>query len=139
MRLPGLIALALLQSSCATNSRHGIRPLRPLELATAPYQETVTASLTGTMMYESGCLLFRDDDMTKAVLLPMWPTGSIFNGTSVIFHRPGKADQPLFVGEEFVMEGRPVQWPALAASDYTPFAHQCAAQPFLVSRVRPAN
>ena len=138
MRLAGLIALALLQTSCATYPRHGIRPLRPLELATAPYQEAVTASLTGTMMYESGCLLFRDDQ-TRAVLLPVWPTGSIFNGTAVIFHRPGKADQPLFVGEEFVMEGRPVQWPALAAFDYSPFAHQCAARPFLVSRVRPAN
>ena len=137
MRLAGLIALALLQSSCAT-SRHGIRPLRPLELATAPYQEAISASFTGTMMYESGCLLFRDDQ-TRAVLLPVWPTGSIFNGTAVIFHRPGNADQPLFVGEEFVMEGRPVQWPALAAFDYSPFAHQCAARPFLVSRVRPAN
>ena len=46
---------------------------------------------------------------------------------------------PLFVGEEFVMEGRPVQWVALAAANYSPFAHQCAARPFLVSRVRPAN
>jgi hypothetical protein len=112
--------------------------LRPLELATAPYQETITTSLTGSLMYEGGCLLFRDDD-TKAQLLPVWPAGSIFNGTSVIVHRPGKADQPILVGEEFVMEGRPAPWSALAASAYAPFQKQCARPPFFVAGVRPAD
>jgi len=137
MRLAGLFVLTLL-GSCATYSRHGIRPLRPLELATAPYQDAVTAALTGSLLYEDRCLLFRDDN-SKAVLLPVWPVGTIFNGTAVTFHRPGKGDQPVLVGEEFVMEGRPAQWSVLSELAYSPFEHQCAAPPFLVSRVGPAN
>ena len=137
MRRAGLLGLALL-AACSTYSNGGVRPLRPLELATAPYSETVTAGLTGSLMYEGGCLLFRDEQST-ARLLPVWPAGSVFNGTSVIFHRPGKADQPVLIGQEFVMEGQPLMWPALSPAVYSPFRHQCAAQPFLVARVRPAD
>lgn len=137
MRLAFLLVLAFL-GSCASYGNHGVRPLRPLELATAPYQENVTASRPGSLLYEGGCLLFRDDQ-SPARLLPVWPTGSIFNGTSVIFHQPGKADQPVLVGEEFVIEGRPAQWPDLQPTFYGPFQHQCAAQPFFVSRVHPAD
>jgi len=133
----GGIAAFLLLSGCISHSG-GIRPLRPLEVATAPYQEAVTASLTGSLMYEGGCLLFRNDE-GGAPLMPVWPAGSIFNGTSVIFHQPGKTDQPVLVGEEFVMEGQPLSWPALSAAAYSPFQQQCAVQPFLVARVRPAN
>jgi hypothetical protein len=134
MRPAGYFAILLL-ASCTTYTHGGIRPLRPLELATAPYQETVTAALTGSLMYEGGCLLFRDEQST-ARLLPVWPAGSVFNGTSVIFHRPGKADQPVVVGEEFVMEGQPLQWAALSMPL---FEQQCAAQPLMVARVRPAD
>ena len=60
-------------------------------------------------MYEDGCLLFHNDE-TAASLLPVWPDGSVFNGTSVIFHQPAKADQRIVIGEEFVMEGHAVPW-----------------------------
>jgi hypothetical protein len=136
MRFAGLVALATALGGCAVS--HGVRPLRPLEIATAPYQEPRGAALTGSLMYEGGCLLFRED-RTAAVILPVWPTGSVFNGTSVIFHQPAKADQPLVVGEEFVMEGQTADWPALAAATYLPFQHQCSAPPFLVGKVRPAD
>jgi hypothetical protein len=132
----GGMALVLLLTGCVSHGG-GIRPLRPLEVATAPYQEAVTARLTGSLMYEGGCLLFRSDD-GGAPLMPVWPTGSVFNGTSVIFHQPGKTDQPVLVGEEFVMEGQPMPWAALPEV-YSPFQRQCAAQPFMVARVRPAN
>jgi hypothetical protein len=136
MRGVGLLALVLLQACAAPG---GIRPLRPHELATTSYQETVTAALTGSLLYErDGCLLFRDEE-TKSLLLPVWPDGSIFNGTSVIFHRPGKADQPIVIGEEVLVEGRAVMWPELTDPAYAPFHNQCVAQPFFVSRVRPAN
>ena len=101
MRRALLLAFCPL-AACAANAPHGVRPLRPLELATAPYQEATGTSLTGSLLYESGCLLFRDD-ATKARLLPVWPTGSIFNGTALIFHQPGKADQPVMIGEEFLL------------------------------------
>ena len=123
-------------SGCAWNLHHGIRPLRPLELATGPYDGNITESVDGSLMYEGGCLLFRAQGGTAAVL-PIWPTGSIFNGTSVIFHQPGKADQPIMVGQQVVIEGRPVGWERLAG--YAPFEHQCGAEPFLVSKVRPAD
>jgi hypothetical protein len=137
MRKTGLLALLVLQA-CVANRGQGIRPLRPLELAVSPYTETVTAGLTGSLTYEDGCLLFRED-ATRARLLPVWPTGSVFNGTSVIFHQPGKADQSVLVGEEIMMEGEPQQWLAMARATYAPFEHQCSAQPFFVSRLRPAN
>jgi hypothetical protein len=89
-------------------------------------------------MYESGCLLFREDG-SAARFLPIWPTGSIFNGTSVIFHQPAKDDQRIVLGQEFVIEGQGAQWPAVRARAYDPFRHQCSAPPFYVSRVRPAD
>ena len=137
MRRAGLLVLGLL-ASCATYPRQSVRPLRPLELAIAPYQDAVNATLTGSLMYEGGCLWFRDDQ-TRARLLPVWPIGSIFNGTSVIFHQPGKSDQPILIGEEFVMEGQPQPWSALSTPAYAPFERQCGAQPFYVSRVHPAD
>jgi len=135
MRKTVLIVVALL-AGCVTRS--GIRPLRPLEIATAPYQDVVTTALDGSLMYEGGCLFFRNE-ATHAYLMPVWPVGSEFNGTSVIFHQPGKADQRVMVAEEFVMEGQPLQWSVLSQPAYVPFRRQCVAQPFFVSSVRPAD
>jgi hypothetical protein len=123
---------------CVSNGHNGIRPLRPLELATAPYNGAVASVRTGSLMYEGGCLLFREDRF-DARLLPIWPTGSIFNGTSVIFHEPGKADQPILIAQQFVMEGRALSWDELRGIAYAPFEHQCGGQPFMVARVRPAD
>jgi hypothetical protein len=132
------VALLLVLSLAACEAQHGIRPLHPLELATSGYSETVTSAPTGSLMYERGCLLFRED-RTGALVLPVWPDGSVFNGTSVIFHEPAKADQRIILGEEFVMEGQTVPWQAVSGTGYEPFRHQCAVNPFYVSRVRPAN
>jgi hypothetical protein len=134
MRRGALLAFVLLQA-CVS---HGVHPLRPQDVATAPYQGVVTAALTGSLMYEGGCLLFRDDEGT-AQLLPVWPTGTVFNGTTVTFHHPAKADQLIVIGQEFLMEGQPLRWSAMSAPSYIPFHRQCGAQPFFVSRVRPAN
>lgn len=128
----GLLSLA----GCAEYRHHGPRPLRPLELATSPYQSTVTSSLTGSLMYEGRCLLFRDEG-SGASLLPIWPDGSIFNGTSVIFHEPGKASQPILIAQEILVQGRILPWSELPG--YLPFQSQCRAEPFLVSKVRPAD
>ena len=130
--------MLLLLSGCSWNGGHGIRPLRPLELATGPYQDTVSAQLTGSLMYEGGCLLFREDQ-TKELLLPVWPSGSIFNGTSVIFHQPGKTDQPILIAEQLMIGGVTMPWTQLSANYYAPFEAQCRAQPFLVSEVTPAD
>lgn len=129
-----LLAVPLL-AGCATSLHHGIRPLRPLELATAPYEGTVTLKLDGSLMYERGCLLMRAEP--SGYVLPIWPDGSIFNGTSVIFHQPGKASQPVMVEQQVQLGGRPLPWNQLPG--YAPFEHQCNAQPFLVSSVRPAD
>ena len=130
-----LLAVALLPG-CASGLHHGIRPLRPLELATGPYDGTIAASETGSLMYEGGCLLFRVDG-SQVPLLPIWPNGSIFNGTSVIFHEPGKASQSIIIEQQIVIDGRPIEWERLPG--FVPFQNQCRAQPFLVSNVRPAD
>lgn len=125
----------LLVGACAQNS--GIRRLGPFEVATAPYADVVASAHAGSLMREGGCVLFRDD-ATGAHLLPVWPTGSDFNGESILFHEPGKSDQRVVIAQEFVMSGRPIAWTDLPA-DYAPFRQQCGSVPFLVSKVRPAD
>lgn len=132
------LTLALLLLSACASSGSGIHPLRPLELATAPYQPAVTASLTGSLAYENGCLLFIEDE-TRQSFLPVWPTGSLFNGTSVIFHEPGKTDQPVVIAQEFVLSGTATEWPQLPGEYYARFEAQCRAPPLLVSGIRPAD
>jgi len=130
-----MAALALL-AGCVTTP--GIRPLKPLEIPTAPYQEVVTSSLLGSLSYEGGCLLFHDEK-AHDWLLPVWPIGTTFNGSALIFHLPGKPEQRLVVTEEFVMAGRQLPWTTLGETSYQPFEQQCRAQPFLVSTIRPAD
>lgn len=134
-RSASLVLAFALVTGCAAGLHHGIRPLRPLELATAPYDGTVTGSFDGSLMYEGGCLLLRVN--RGGYVLPVWPDGSIFNGTSVIFHQPGKADQPIMIEQQVLIDGRLTPWAQLPG--YAPFKHQCAAEPFLVSGVRPAD
>jgi hypothetical protein len=135
MRRGALLGLVLLPS-CAS---HGVHPLTPQDLATAPYQTTATAALTGSLMYEGGCLLFREDE-GRTQLMPVWPNGSVFNGTTLTFHQPGKAEQLIVIAQEFQMEGQPIRWSVLSAPAYARIHRQCGAQaPFFVNGVRPAN
>ena len=137
MRKVGLLAVLVL-SSCMSN-HPAVRPLRPLEIATAPYQPLVTTALTGSLMYEGNCLLFRDEH-TGAILMPVWPSGSSFNGTALLYHLPGKSDQWVTVAQEVLLSGQPIGWTTLGGPPYEPFQRQCGAyQPFFVSQVRPAD
>ena len=142
MRLPSILkygaVAAIALSGCATNRPNAYRPLRPLELATAPSSGVMTSAVTGSLSYEGGCLMIQPDE-SKAPVFPIWPQGSTFNGTSVIFHQPGKADQPLVIGQEARIEGRAMAWSALPDARYRPFEHQCGGSPFLVSGIRPAD
>jgi hypothetical protein len=129
-----IAAVALLLAGCV-NSVH---PLQPLEIATAPYSGIPTAALTGSLMFEGGCLLFRGEENHLQVM-PVWPAGSSFNGTSVTFHQPGKAEQRIIVSEEFVMEGQPLHWSRVPNPRASLFASKCGREPFAVLGVRPAN
>lgn len=131
-----VLGLTLALGGCIGHG--GVRPLRPLEIATAPYHQVATTALTGSLMYEGGCLLFRDE-ASGALLMPVWPDGSSFNGTAVLFHQPGKADQRVMVAEEFRMDGQALDWSSLFGEAYEPFQRVCAMPPFFVSRVRPAD
>jgi hypothetical protein len=131
-----LTLVLLLLPGCA--EQHGIRPLAPLELATIPYQQTASEARIGSLMYEGGCLIFSDGEK-PTWLLPVWPDGSVFNGTLVTFHQPAKDDQRVAVGEQFVMGGHRASWQQLASARYAPFWQQCRVQPFIVSSVRPAD
>lgn len=133
----GLLALLLL-AGCV-NNHPAVRPLRPLEIATAPYQPLATKTVSGSLMYEGGCLLFRDEE-TGSLLMPVLPAGSSFNGNALLFHLPGKADQWLAVAQELLITGQPMEWQALGDPAYEPIHRQCGAYaPFFVSNVRPAN
>ena len=134
MRL-AILTTSLLLAGCAST---GVHPLRPLEIPTAPYTGITTAALTGSLMYEGGCLTFRDDDFRHR-LVPVWPDGTVFNGTSVIFHEPGRADQRLVIGEEILLEGQPLQWGRVPGPRTALHQQQCGGEPFAVLGVRPAN
>ena len=137
MRKVGLLAILLLPG-CLSNHT-AVRPLRPLEIATAPYQPLVTAALTGTLMYEGECLLFRDEG-SGAILMPVWPAGSSFNGTALLYHLPGKSDQWVVVSQEVLLSGQPIGWTTLGGVPYQALHRQCGAYaPFFVSQVRPAD
>lgn len=137
MRKAGLLLLLAL-GGCMHNEPK-IRPLRPLEIATAPYQPMATTALAGSLMYEGGCLLFRDEG-SGALLMPVWPAGSSFNGTSLTYHLPGKADQFVAVAQQELIYGQPLEWGKFGEGFYLPFEHQCGAYaPFFVTNVRPAN
>jgi hypothetical protein len=137
MRKAGLFAL-LVVAGCVSN-HPVVRPLRPLEIATAPYQALATTTLTGTLMYEGGCLLFRDEE-SGTIFLPVFPTGSSFNGNALLFHLPGKGEQWLAVTQELLIYGHPIQWQDLVTPVYEPMQRQCGAYaPFFVANVRPAN
>jgi hypothetical protein len=83
-------------AGCAAQPVH---PLRPKDVPTAPYVDGAAAeAVDGTLAWEDGCLFFRSDAGNR--LLPIWPHTSVFNGTSLIFRRPGKTEQPVLVNEE---------------------------------------
>lgn len=130
-----VLVSALFAGGCAS---HSVHPLRPLEIATAPYHGISTEGLTGSLMYEGDCLLFREEG-NHLQLMPVWPDGSTFNGTSVTFHEPGKAEQRIIVGEEFRMEGVPLHWADVPNPRASIFSQQCAREPFAVLGVHPAN
>jgi hypothetical protein len=134
MRKAG-IGLFLLLSGCWHS---GVKPLKPLAIPLSTYLQAAPEKRAGSLMYENDCLLFREDG-TGATLMPIWPYGSSFNGTAVLFHEPGKADQRLMVAEELVLEGQSADWANLPAEFYQPFQRRCSAPPFYVSKARPAN
>jgi len=126
---------ALLLCGCASN---GVETLKPLEIMTGPYTSVVTAIPTGSLSYEHGCVLFSSDD-GRLILAPMWPEGTVFNGTSVIFHKPGRAEQPIVISQEVALAGQPLTWPAVPGPRAPLFERQCGGVPFAVAEVRPAN
>lgn len=135
MRKAILVGLVLMIEACASG---GVRPLRPFEIATAPYHPVAKEQIVGSLMYEGGCLLFANEDRTRQ-LLPVWPAGTVLEESMVTFHQPAKAEQRLVVGEEIRLDGEAADWPELDSAAYAPFRRQCGAQPFFVSAVTPAN
>lgn len=129
--LMGLVLLA----GCAST---GIRPLRPNELAVAPYHERGEESFVGSLMYEGGCLLFEDEGKTTR-LLPVWPIGSTFEESLITFHQPAKAEQRVMVGQEIRLQGEALNWSSVQDGNLAPFEHQCGSKPFFVTAMAPAN
>ncbi len=134
MRKICVIGLVLLQA-CAANK---IRPLRPNELATAPYHEAGTQTFVGSLMYEGNCLIFEDEGKTVRVL-PIWPVGSTFEESLITFHQPGHAEQRLMVEQEIEITGEISSWTKISDPDLAPFQHQCGSEPFFVTAMTPAN
>jgi hypothetical protein len=124
-------------ASCVANGS-SVRPLRPLEIAVAPWHDGGTDQVLGALQYEGSCLLVRED-VSGRLLHPVWPIGTTFNGTSVMFHRPAKADTRVVIPEETFFTGTVTNWASLPELASRPFETTCGALPFLVTTVTPAN
>jgi len=134
MRKALLAFLAPALAACAT---HGVHPLRPLDLPTAPYVEgAAVETLSGSLTYDDGCVMFRAQGGER--LLTIWPRSSVFNGTSLMFHRPGKTEHPLLVNEEIEIRGERLP-AAYAQANFAPYLRRCGGVPFFVAQVRPAD
>jgi hypothetical protein len=124
----------LLLTGCAARPVH---PLRPIDVPTIPYVEGARAeSIEGSLMWEDGCLLFRSERGDH--LLPIWPRTSKFNGTSMIFRRPGRTEQPLLLNEEVVLGGERLPI-AYVETNFHTYAQRCGGAPFFVADVQPAD
>ena len=125
---------ALLLTGCAAAPVH---PLRPVDVPTAPYVEGANAqSVEGSLMWEDGCLLFRSEAGDH--LLPIWPRTSEFNGTSMIFRRPGRTEQPLLINQQVELGGEHLP-AAYVDANFRTYAQRCGGEPFFVADVRPAD
>src|SRR3569623_1142090 len=113
-----IAALTILALGACATTPPAFRPLRPLAIATMPYQWTSTTTATGTLLYEGGCLLFHDEDGGR-LFLPVWPSGSSCNVEAVTMHTPGKIDQPVQIAEEITVSGQPL--PPSFAPSLAPF------------------
>ncbi|MBV9528176.1 hypothetical protein [Sphingomonas sp.] len=127
-------------SGCATQypeTYHAPHPLREVDVPTAPYVEGANAeAVDGSLTWEDGCLLFRSEAGDR--ILPIWPRASVFNGTSLIFHRPGRSEQPLLVNQEIEIGGETLP-PAYALANFGTYVQRCGGKPFFVADVAPAD
>ena len=103
----------------------------------APRRTDSIALVTSVVAAACSPMARRTCDASRALLLPIWPSGSVFNGTSVIFHEPGKASQPILIAQQVQLSGRILPWSELPG--YGPFQGQCHSEPFIVTKVRPAD
>jgi hypothetical protein len=134
MRKIILVALLALPA-CA----HNVRQLHRYEIAIGPFYERPTHSFAGSLMYESGCLVFNGDNGSPR-LLPIWPSGTKFVESLVTFHRPSKDDERAVLNQEIRLDGIPADWSQLDPATFGPFHQQCGwAKPFFVSGLAPAN
>jgi hypothetical protein len=131
-----VLTTAALLGSCATPS--AVPVLRPHEIAIGPYHERAEQSIVGSLMYEGGCLIFSGESGSPR-LLPVWPSGSQFEETLITFHRPGKDDQRVAIGQEIRLDGVSSDWSQLQQPQFRAFELQCGAAPFFVSGLAPAN
>jgi hypothetical protein len=125
---------SLALTACAS---HSVHPLRAMDVPTAPYIEGAAAEdVDGSLTWEGGCLQFRSEGGER--LLPIWPRASVFNGTSLMFHMPGKTDQPLLVTQQVSISGE--RLPAdYAQANFGVYLQRCGGVPFFVAGVRPAD
>jgi hypothetical protein len=124
----------LVLAGCAAQPMH---PLRPKDVPTAPYVEGASAeAVDGSLAWQDGCLLFRSDAGNR--LLPIWPHTSVFNGTALIFRRPGKTEQPVLVNQEIEIGGERLP-AAYAQANFGPYVQRCGGQPFFVADIEPAS
>jgi hypothetical protein len=130
-----VFAALCLVAACATPSP--IPALRPHEIAIGPYHQRAEQSFAGSLMYEGGCLMFNGENGSPQ-LVPIWPFRTQFEDTLVTFHQPGKDDQHVAIGQEIRLDGVPSEWSQIGPQ-FQSFERQCAAKPFFVSTLAPAN
>ena len=94
--------------------------------------------MEGRLVSKDGCLLLAANRHGRDLqLLPVWPTGSRYNGVAVVPSLPGAAETSFVVGADVKVEGGGPDWSDLPTNfDYLlPWRDKCGARPFFVSAV----
>ena len=134
LRLRSALPLLLVLAGC----QHVPTPssvASSIDLPVYPRSPVVTVSVRGTLINSSGCLFLRNARNQNLDLL-IWPTGSRFDGKTVVLAIAGRPERAFSVGQTVTVEGSLQDWENVPdAIGLSEFRRRCSATPFIVTNV----
>ncbi len=127
-------AAALVVGACAVPASPG--PVASNHaLPTAPHSHVVTSEWRGRLELRGNCLVFQTMDPRRAYL-PIFPTGSRFDGRTVAVVIPGQSERAISLGSRVTLAGWGNDWENLPSSMNLSSHQKCLLQPFFVVAAR---
>lgn len=104
-------------------------------LPTAPHSAVVTSEWRGQLEVRGDCLVFQALDRRRAYL-PIFPTGSRFDGRAVAIAIPDEPERAIPLGRRVTLAGSGNDWQNVPTSMNLSSYRRCLLQPFFVVAVR---